>query len=227
MSVAALTVSKPAHETSLGHQARKALATRERILQAVVELINESGFSGATSGQIARRAGITWGAVQHHFGTKDDILLAIIERSQQVYLDQLQSAQLAKGPLSQRIDHFVDAVWEHYRSDLYFAFSEIMRASRMSAIGPSLSAFSISEEQEKHIQIMASMFADYAIPSQRLKECFRFVHRFLAGFALDRIMEPSAPYETIHIKRLKDELLQLVSDKGSDTGDYHTTGGLK
>ncbi len=225
MTGAALT-AEVSRETSLGHQARKALATRERILQAVIELINESGFSGATSGQIARRAGITWGAVQHHFGTKDDILLAVIERSQQVYLSQLQSAQVAKGPLGQRIDHFVDAVWEHYRSDLYFAFSEIMRASRMSAIGPSLNTFCISEEQEKHIHIMASMFADYSVPSHRLKECFRFVHRFLAGFALDRIMEPSAPYEFVHIKRLKNELLQLVSEQESDASDHHSTGGL-
>ena len=41
-----------------------------------VECIAELGFQRTTAQEITRRAGVTWGAVQHHFGDKDGILLA-------------------------------------------------------------------------------------------------------------------------------------------------------
>jgi AcrR family transcriptional regulator len=49
--------------------------TRARILGAVVECISEIGFQRTTASEIAARAGVTWGAVQHHLGDKDGILL--------------------------------------------------------------------------------------------------------------------------------------------------------
>ena len=206
--------SDPADCLALTHQARKAQATRDRIIAAVIELINEQGLAGATSGQIARRAGITWGAVQHHFGTKDDILTAVLHRAHAAYLARLDSAQLTQGDLVGRVNRFVDTVWEHYRSDLYFAFSEILRASRLNSSGDYIAPFSLAEQQNIHTAIMAKMFDEFEIPSVRLNDAFRFIHRFLAGFSLDRIMEPDAPFEQRHLQRIKDELLSLPDNHG-------------
>lgn len=121
---------KKPRQNAHGHQAMKAKATRERILNAVVVLINESGYSSASSTAIAKKAGITWGAVQHHFGNKEEILLAVLEMARDVYILSLRSVELKKGSLEERIDRFVDTVWQHYKSDLYFAFSEIVMATR-------------------------------------------------------------------------------------------------
>ena len=55
----------------LGHQAAKSQATRNRVISAVIGIIKEQGFAAASSTRIARRAGVTWGAVQHHFGSLD------------------------------------------------------------------------------------------------------------------------------------------------------------
>ena len=220
-SVRYLTTEEPA-----GHQARKALATRERILKAVIELINESGLAGATSGQIALRAGITWGAVQHHFGNKDEIMVAVLYRAQDIYLKQLSEGKLNEGPIKTRVNRFVDIVWEHYRSDLYFAFSEILRAWHLNSRSSQTPAFSVDEHQDKHVRLMADMFEGYPIPRSTLKDSFRFVHRFLAGFAMDKILEPEAPFEAQHIQRVKNELLQLTEAYPSDTLVATSLGGL-
>jgi hypothetical protein len=55
--------------------AERSADTRARILAAVVECISEIGFQRTTASEIASRAGVTWGAVQHHLGGKDGILL--------------------------------------------------------------------------------------------------------------------------------------------------------
>ena len=56
---------------AMGRQAAKSKATQDKIIGAVISLIKESGFAAASSSQIAKRAGITWGAVQHHFGGRN------------------------------------------------------------------------------------------------------------------------------------------------------------
>jgi AcrR family transcriptional regulator len=53
-------------------------ATR-RILNATIECILDRGFYRASSNEIARRAGMTWGAIQYHFGTREKLMLAALE----------------------------------------------------------------------------------------------------------------------------------------------------
>jgi AcrR family transcriptional regulator len=196
-----------------GHQALKAKATRERILNAVVVLINESGYSSASSTAIAKKAGITWGAVQHHFGNKEEILLAVLEMARDVYIQSLGSAELKQGSLKKRIDRFIDIVWRHYKSDLYFAFSEIVMATRGQTGKLPLGIVRMNRQLEAHLETMFEIFGDYEVSDLRMKESLRFVHRFLTGFAMDRMLEPGLPYEDIHIQRLKDELFTLINEK--------------
>lgn len=54
-------------------------ATRMRMLDAAIETLAECGYAGASTTVIARRSGLTRGAQQHHFGTKDQMMVAVIE----------------------------------------------------------------------------------------------------------------------------------------------------
>ena len=52
---------------------RQREATRERILEAAVETFAEKGFTGASTREIARRAGTNQGLITYHFRTKDEL----------------------------------------------------------------------------------------------------------------------------------------------------------
>ncbi|MEN8145704.1 MAG: TetR/AcrR family transcriptional regulator [Gemmatimonadota bacterium] len=54
-------------------------ATRERLLHWAFEEIYEKGFAGASLDQILANAGMTKGALYHHFGSKADLGHAVIE----------------------------------------------------------------------------------------------------------------------------------------------------
>jgi AcrR family transcriptional regulator len=58
--------------------ARKAL-TRARLLQAAARVYARRGFGGATLDEVAAEAGFTKGAVYAHFGSKENLLLALME----------------------------------------------------------------------------------------------------------------------------------------------------
>lgn len=193
-----------------GHQALKAKATREKILNAVVILINESGYSSASSTAIAKKAGITWGAVQHHFGNKEEILVAVMEMARDVYIQSLDQAEINTGTIEERVSHFVDLVWEHYKSDLYFAFSEIVMATRGTNSNLPLRQILVNNGLDEHLKRMVDIFEGYDVSQDRLNEVLRYTHRFLGGFAIDRILEPGMPFEDLHIQRVKDQLLAII-----------------
>ncbi|HYM55659.1 MAG TPA: TetR/AcrR family transcriptional regulator, partial [Solirubrobacteraceae bacterium] len=58
--------------------ARKA-QTRARLLEAAARVYARQGFGGATLDEVAAEAGFTKGAVYGHFGSKENLLLALME----------------------------------------------------------------------------------------------------------------------------------------------------
>ena len=60
-------------------QAERSGETRRRILDAAVELLGERGYAGLRTGDVAAAAGVSKGAQTHHFPSKDDLVVAVVE----------------------------------------------------------------------------------------------------------------------------------------------------
>jgi AcrR family transcriptional regulator len=60
-------------------QADRRAATRRKLLEAAEHLIAERGFEAASLAAIAEEAGVSKGAIYHHFQSKNDLLLALLE----------------------------------------------------------------------------------------------------------------------------------------------------
>ncbi|MFD7904946.1 TetR/AcrR family transcriptional regulator, partial [Kitasatospora sp. NPDC059747] len=54
-------------------------ATRARLLAAAVDCLAERGWHGSTVAVVAERAGVSRGAAQHHFPTREDLFTAAVE----------------------------------------------------------------------------------------------------------------------------------------------------
>ena len=52
-------------------------ATRERILEAALDLFGERGLTGTTVRDIAQRAKVNVAAISYHFGGKDELYRAV------------------------------------------------------------------------------------------------------------------------------------------------------
>ena len=60
-------------------KAVKAEATRQALIRAARELFGEQGYAATSVDEIARQAGVTKGALYHHFRDKDDLFRAVVE----------------------------------------------------------------------------------------------------------------------------------------------------
>jgi AcrR family transcriptional regulator len=65
----------PAGDSAVG----ESLTTRERILQVALEVFAEKGLHGATMSEIAKRAGLTGGALYRYFDNKEGVFQAVVE----------------------------------------------------------------------------------------------------------------------------------------------------
>ena len=67
---------------------RRRQMTRDALLDAAEEVFVKRGVPGAAMEEIAAEAGFSRGAIYAHFGSKDDLLLAVMERFIGRQLDQ-------------------------------------------------------------------------------------------------------------------------------------------
>ncbi|MFE3293235.1 TetR/AcrR family transcriptional regulator [Rhodococcus sp. NPDC059234] len=60
-------------------QQDRSRVTRQRLLEATTECLAEQGWAATTVGVVAGRAGVSRGAAQHHFPTREDLITAALE----------------------------------------------------------------------------------------------------------------------------------------------------
>lgn len=78
--------------TSARRQEDRSAATRSILLEATVGCLVELGYTGTTSAAVAEKAGLSRGAQLHHFGTRDQLVVAAVEHLAQKRLRRVREA---------------------------------------------------------------------------------------------------------------------------------------
>jgi AcrR family transcriptional regulator len=193
----------PARERSRRSQAERTAETRARIMRAVVECIDELGFPRTTASEIARRAGVTWGAVQHHFGDKDGILAAVLEDSFNRFAARVGDVPDEAAGIEKRVSLFVDRAWEHFASPHYRSTFEILlsHVPEEAADEPAWQA----EMFRAWNGIWQHLFGDVGLSRRRLAVVQHYTLALLSGLAALRVLEGEAA-------RLREAELSLLKE---------------
>ena len=108
-------------------------ATRARLLESAVSCLAELGWGGATVAVIAERAGVSRGATQHYFPTREDLLTAALEHMAEVRLAEIrrEAARLPAGS-PHRTRDVVGLLVRLYTGPLFRAALQIWAAASAS-----------------------------------------------------------------------------------------------
>jgi AcrR family transcriptional regulator len=93
-------------------QEERSTATRDALIRAAIDLIAERGYAATTTNLVADRAGVSRGALQHHFKSRDELIAAVMEQLRREVSFRVDPAPLINRALQDRID----AIVEHYRA---------------------------------------------------------------------------------------------------------------
>ena len=75
-------------------------ATKESILEAARESLREQGYSATSIRAVAERAGVQLSLVHYHFGSKQAMLVAVLEHENEKLLERQQALFAGPEPLS-------------------------------------------------------------------------------------------------------------------------------
>lgn len=193
--------------------AERTAHTRGRAMAAVVQSMAEKGFQRTTAAEIARRAGITWGAVQHHFGGKDGILLAVLDDALARLAEQLARVP-ERDTLDDRIGAFVDQSWAHFSSAHFRTTLEILL--NLPA-GPE-----IAWQSEMHTawaRIWGRCFPEGRMARKRNSALLSYTISVLTGLAVTQVLAGGRPVAIgAELEFLKDTLRTGLGAGGARRG---------
>jgi TetR/AcrR family transcriptional regulator, regulator of cefoperazone and chloramphenicol sensitivity len=199
--------------------------SRQRIINAAVQCIIEEGFYRASTNAIAERAGLSWGVIQYHFGSREALMLAVLEEGCQRLVEDLSTADIEGETLTERIESYYEILARYYAHPEYLAFVQVLLNLRhdprtseqtletMSNIGEPVAAERKRLEKE--------LFAGFAVRNRTVRG---MLFNVLRGIALGEAMLGALPFEHGRLikdlsaqRRLTAEALSLFIESEADT----------
>jgi len=102
-------------------QAERSEATQTQLIEAAVKLVRANGLRGLRTVEVAELAGVSRGALLHHFKSKHDLLLAVIRHVNEVSLaESARRAHSAKSSDSDPIKGIIEDAQDFYFGDYFF-----------------------------------------------------------------------------------------------------------
>ncbi|GGU32384.1 TetR/AcrR family transcriptional regulator [Streptomyces lavendofoliae] len=137
-------------------------ATRQRLLAAAVACLAEHGWAGSTVSVVAERAGVSRGAAQHHFPTREDLFTAAVE-----YVAEERSQALRALPGQDRAA-VVAALVDLYTGPLFRAALHLwVAASDEEQLRPRVTELEARVGRETHRIAVELLGADESGPGVR------------------------------------------------------------
>ncbi|WP_203073686.1 TetR/AcrR family transcriptional regulator [Falsiroseomonas ponticola] len=107
--------------------------TRARLLRATVEALRDQGLTRLTTPDIARRAGVSRGALTYHFASREDLLVCSIAWLLDQATGGLRKLCDAYPAPTMPIEALVDYLWDMMASGLFQVTMEFLPEARHNA----------------------------------------------------------------------------------------------
>jgi AcrR family transcriptional regulator len=203
-------------------QAQKSAMTRDRILDAAINCFVELGYTHVTTARVADSAGVSRGAMLHHFPSKPELIQAAVEYLHNKLLEDFTARVNAipaklKGKARRRAG--IDAYWAHLTGDLFVVYHELLVASRTD---PELERILASSQQlfEKHVrEANQTLFSEWQDRGDRFLLAMDVTKFLMEGMAASRLMTD----RTARVKRLTNYLADRLEEI-FESGDSSAVG---
>ncbi len=171
-------------------QGERSEQTQKQLIEAAIDLVMERGLANATVTEICRRAAVTTGALQHHFGSKSELMATVVAQLFAPFTREIEPTVDPRGvPLDARIERLVQRYWKIYSDPRYFAVVEILSAVRHDPLLNQIVSRHRSEQVVLLEGFLPQEFPEVALSPVQMRETVHFVLDLMRGFAIRTLFE--------------------------------------
>lgn len=164
-------------------QEERRLSTRTNLIEAVIAAIQIKGYADLRTSDIVQQSDVTWGAAQHIFGDKDELMLQSAMRLSEELLARLNARVDLRQPAGERMSQIVRQTWALYSSPYNFALAEIARGTRFKE---QFHERLVEAQHRVHREIerqWVKIFADTGASDEHILMLCNIATLFLSGLA--------------------------------------------
>lgn len=206
-------------------QAERSAATRRVLLNAAADCLVDHGLAGLSIAAVAERAGLSTGAVFHHFADKAELVKAMADHISDHVQARFVASLPTEGDLLTRLKAAIDSTFQSYEDPWLLAGLELLTASRTEHdLGVHLRQLG-EREGEEHVATLRSYLSGVAdVSVDRAKPLIELAVFSIQGLALTTLRGPNEPMR----QRLRTtlgvvtEMFTAVSSANSDVSGATT-----
>jgi AcrR family transcriptional regulator len=182
-------------------QADRSVETRALLIGAAIELLHTVGFANTTTALIAKRAGMTTGALHHHFATKDELMFGVLDHAAESIRHRFEEEDLSPDD-ALRVAGIVRHLWKVYGDPGYWATWEIIINTRSDA---ALHARIVVHRKEAMQSLLHPWVGRHAFSEESRAEVIavlEFLLIAIRGLSLERFLDKDEAYFERNLKIL-------------------------
>ncbi len=202
--------SPPRRRRSGGWQAAKSASRRVLILDAALECFVTLGYARTTSERIAERAGVSRGAMVHHFPTKQGLVQAAIEHLCAKRIESFRAGISAIGDARDRAERGLDAYWAHLNGPQFAAFQELVVAARTNPELDEVLRPATARFEREWYRAACEIFPEWQKDRRLFDLAMDLTQFLLEGMALNPLTEQSEARVERVLRYHKDRLREIL-----------------
>lgn len=194
-------------------QESKSSEMRETILEATLDCLADHGYANTTNSLVCERAGISRGAMLHHYRTRQDLIVATIEYAFYKHLSNFSRmvSNLAESDRTNR-NSAIAIDWQLCLTREYKAYQELQMASRTN---PELRK--VFQPRARHHDLvwkeeLLKVFPEWRDDMRKLELSRRLVRSLLDGMSLNREQWKDPSVEWILLGFIADLMKRIRTD---------------
>jgi AcrR family transcriptional regulator len=177
-------------------------ATRARVVNAAIECITDLGFyRGSSTNEIARRAGVTWGVIQHYFGTREGLMLAVLEDGARHMAETVEAAHIDAPTVQGRMEQLIDVLSAHYARPDYLASLQVLLNMDHDPRTSKRVRQTMSQVAERSHGHVRRLLREALGPAANKPDLATTIFLLLRGFGFSQQLLDSMAYDTVAPKR--------------------------
>ncbi len=211
-------------------QAQKSAMTRDRILDAAINCFITMGYTNVTTAKVASAAGVSRGAMLHHFPSKTELIQAAVEylheKLLEDYTERVKSIPSSlKGAKRRRAG--IDAYWDHLRGDLFTAYHELCVAGRTDEELREILERSTANFDEHVQESNSELFSEWNDRGDRFLLAMDLTKFLMEGMAVGQMVVNRDKRVQRLLDYLADRLEEIFQEDESGAIGRHSAGTRK